>query len=134
MLAGMRDLVGLHHAALTVSDVARSGRWYQDVLGMEEVFSEHSEARRAVVMRLPGVGSVLGIVQHAGAEGAAFDPRRTGLDHLAFTVAERADMDTWAARLAEHGVDHDGPRDIPPGAILNFKDPDGIALSLFWDR
>jgi hypothetical protein len=24
--------------------------------------------------------------------------------------------------------------DIPHGGILNFKDPDGIALSFFWDR
>jgi hypothetical protein len=24
--------------------------------------------------------------------------------------------------------------EIAPGAILNFKDPDGIALALFWDR
>ena len=37
-------------------------------------------------------------------------------------------------RLAARGVDHSGVIDVPPGAILNFKDPDGIGLALFWDR
>ena len=134
MLVRMADLVGLHHAALTVTDVERSARWYHDVLGMEEVFSEEGETRRAVILRIPGTGPVVAVVQHLGAEHPGFDPRRNGLDHLAFTVADRLDMDAWAARLSEHGVDYDGPFDVAPGAILNFKDPDGIALSLFWDR
>ncbi|MDQ3485959.1 MAG: VOC family protein [Actinomycetota bacterium] len=130
----MADLVGLHHAALTVTDVERSARWYQDVLGMEEVFSEDGDSRRAVIMRIPGTGPVFAVVQHTGAGQPGFDPRRNGLDHLAFTVAHRADMEAWAATLSAHGVAYDGPFDVPPGAILNFKDPDGIALSLFWDR
>jgi glyoxylase I family protein len=134
MLVGMFDLSGLHHVALSVTDVERSALWYRDVLGMEEVFSEQSESRRAVVMRFPRTGPVIAVVQHLGADPAGFDPRRTGLDHLAFTVAERADMDAWATRLSEHDVDYDGPHEIPPGSILNLKDPDGIALSLFWDR
>jgi hypothetical protein len=33
-----------------------------------------------------------------------------------------------------HGVGHSEPVDIPPGAILNFKDPDDIALALMWRR
>jgi glyoxylase I family protein len=130
----MADLVGLHHAALSVTDVERSTRWYQDVLGMEEVFSENGETRRAVILRIPGSGAVVAVVEHLGAEQTGFDPRRSGLDHLAFTVADRAGMDAWAARLAEHDVACDGPFDVASGAILNFKDPDGIALSLFWDR
>lgn len=133
MLSRMADLVGLHHAAVSVTDIDRSARWYQEVLGMEVVFSEGGDLRRAIVMRLPGTGTVFGIVQHAGTTGPGFDPRTVGLDHLAFTVATRADMDAWAASLVEQGVDCAGPFDIPTGAILNFKDPDGIALALFWD-
>ncbi|MDP9387976.1 MAG: VOC family protein [Actinomycetota bacterium] len=130
----MADLVGLHHVALTVTDIERSTGWYRDVLGMEEVFAEQSESRGAVIMRFPGTGPVVALVQHLGADRTGFDPRRTGLDHLAFSVAERADLDAWTTRLCEQGVDCDGPHEIPPGSILNVKDPDGIALSLFWDR
>lgn len=134
MLVRMADLVGLHHAALSVTDLDRSVRWYQDVLGMDVAFMEDGDTRRAAVLRLPGTGSVLAIVQHRGSDQTAFSPQRVGLDHLAFTVADRDDLDAWAARLSAHDVACDAPVDVPPGAILNFKDPDGIALALFWDR
>ncbi len=130
----MADLLGLHHVAVTVTNLERSARWYRDVLGMDELFRHGDDARRAVIMRLPGTGAILGIVQHEDADATAHDPRRVGLDHLAFTAATREDLDGWVQRLADLGVDHDGPHDVPPGAIVNLKDPDGIALSLFWDR
>jgi glyoxylase I family protein len=61
-------------------------------------------------------------------------PSRVGLDHLAFSVETREQLDEWAARLSAAGVEHSGVAAIAPGAILNFKDPDGISLALFWDR
>jgi hypothetical protein len=33
-----------------------------------------------------------------------------------------------------HHVAHSGPIEVPPGEILNFKGPGGIAPALFWDR
>jgi glyoxylase I family protein len=71
---------------------------------------------------------------HHVALTASFDPTVTGLDHCAFTVDRREDLDAWVQRLDDHGVAHSGVIDVPPGAILNFKDPDGIALAIFWDR
>lgn len=89
-------------------------------------------------MRFPAGGYSVGLVEHgrAGDDGGvdAFDPRRVGLDHLAFTVATSDELEAWVARLDEHGIDHSGIVEIPPGAILNFKDPDGVSLALFWDR
>ena len=121
--------------SLTVTDCERSTRWYTDVLGFEVVFTEGdaSTERRASVMRFAGGGFSVGLTQH-GVGDDRFDPTRTGLDHAAFTVAERDDLDRWAEALTAAGVDHSGVIDLPPGAILNFKDPDGIALALFWDR
>lgn len=129
----MHDLAAVHHVALTVRDCERSARWYTAVLGFEELFREDGEHRRARILRFAAGGYSVGLVQHLPADGAAFDPRRTGLDHLAFTVASRQELDGWAQRLRDHDVDHAGVVDIPTGAILNFTDPDGIALALFWD-
>jgi glyoxylase I family protein len=36
--------------------------------------------------------------------------------------------------LHELGVDHAGVKDIGSGSILEFRDPDGIALELFAPR
>ena len=124
---------GIHHAALTVTDLDRSVRWYQDVLGLEEVFSETQGERRATILGYPATGPLIALVEHRPA-GSGFEPRNVGLDHLALTVETRPDMDGWAQRLTDGGTEHSGVIDVPTGAILNFKDPDGIALALFWDR
>ena len=129
----MSELGSFHHVALTVTDLDASADWYRGVLGLVELFREDGDARRAVVLGFAGGGTAVGLVTHAGG-GGPFDPVRTGLDHVSFAVATRADLDDWATRLESHGVDHSGAIDVPPGAILNFKDPDGIALALFWDR
>lgn len=101
---------------------------------MDVALSEQSEHRRAAVLRFPGGRSIVGLVQHGPPKADTFDPTVIGLDHLALAVASREDLDAWGARLDEQGVAYSGPIDVPPGAILNFKDPDGIALACFWDR
>jgi glyoxylase I family protein len=130
----MNDLGQFHHVALTVSDLATSAEWYSTVLGMEQSFREESSARRAAVFRFAAGGWSIGLVEHAGATVGRFDPTVTGLDHVAFSVETADDLRDWAARLDTHGVEHSGPIPVPPGEILNFRDPDGIALALFWDR
>lgn len=130
----MKPLDGFHHAALTVSDLQRSADWYSQVLGMVELFREEAPTRRAAVYRFAGGGTSVGLVEHGGSGQGGFDPAVVGLDHLAFSVATQGDMREWAAHLDSQGVAHSGPIEVPPGEILNFKDPDGIALALFWDK
>jgi glyoxylase I family protein len=130
----MRDLAAFHHVALTVADRDASVRWYTEVLGLVELFREEGEARRASVLGFAGGGFSVGLVEHRPVEDGRFDPTRLGLDHVAFSVATRDDLDGWAERLSAAGVEHSGVIDVPPGAILNLKDTDGIAVALFWDK
>ena len=129
----MTRVTGFHHVALTVSDLDVSERWYAHVLDLGVAFREESDDRRAVVMTFPHGAIGVGLVEFATPHDA-FDPRRTGLDHVAFSVETRTELDAWADRLSGAGVDHSGVIDVPPGAILNLRDPDGIALALFWER
>jgi len=134
MLGPMASLERFHHVALTVSDLDRSVEWYRRILGFVELFREEGPERRACVLGFAGGGHSVGLVQHSASDGTPFSPIRTGLDHLAFSVDSLEAMHEWADRLASAGVQHSGVIDIPPGAILNVTDPDGIALALFWDR
>ena len=133
MLAGMTELLGVHHVALTVRDLDVSADWSAAVLGFEELFREADDERRACIMRSPDDSVVVGVVEHRAGDDEAYDPTRLGLDHLAFTVGSRAALAHWSQRLTDAGVTHSGVIDTPRGGILNFKDPDGLALALFWD-
>ena len=129
---GTSRLDGYHHASLTVADLDRSTGWYERVFDLVELFREPGP-RRAVVYRLSGTREMFGLVQHPDGDRSAFRPDRTGLDHLAFSTPSRADIDGWATRLDSLGIHHSGVIEIPTGAILNFRDPDGIQLAIFWE-
>ena len=130
----MSDLVGFHHVAVTIRDLDASAAWYSSVLGFQELFREDGPDRRACVMTFPGGGYGVGLVEYPNVPFEPFDPHRSGLDHVAFTVGSLEELSGWAARLTAAGVDRSEVIEIPSGAILNFKDPDDLALALFWDR
>lgn len=128
---------GINHVILTVSDLERSTEWYCDLFDLTPVSTEENIGPPHVPgMRYRGLfdlstfSYVLGLSQHEGGDPAAFDPRRIGLDHAGFGVAERADLDEWIARLDERGIEHGGIVDSAYATVISFRDPDGIALEL----
>ena len=134
----MNDIVGIHHLGFTVTNVERSARWYVDVLGFEEVGRYQSDAgeRRKIFLRHPGLRMRVGLVEHAAGSGRSFDETQVGLDHLAFAVPSRADLEQWAAKLTSAGVDCAPIAEsftIPGAGVLVFRDPDNIQLELFSD-
>lgn len=131
----MPRLTGTSHVDLTVSDLDRSVAFYQEALSMSQLMRARIEAEKFEVAYLvePQTGMIIGLVQHDEGAVARFDPRVTGLDHLAFAVADPNDLHQWAAHLDARGIAHNGYSDQPPiGAGLNFYDPDGIALEFYW--
>jgi glyoxylase I family protein len=131
-------ITGLHHLGLTVRDVEVSAAWYEDVLGFRRagVFEAPDGTRRKVFLRHDGLHARLGLTQHRPGSPDPFDETRTGLDHLAFAVAARADLDAWAARLAAAAVTCSPvavANSVPGAAVLVFRDPDNIQLELFFD-
>src|SRR5882724_9247294 len=120
---------GIHHFGLTVRDVDTSAAWYEDVLGFRRVgdFEAPDGERRKVFLRHEGLQTRLGLTEHRAGSADPFDERRVGLDHLAFAVDGRGDLDTWAERLRTAGVTHSAvatANSIPGAAVLVFRDPD----------
>ena len=130
---------GFSHVRITVTDIARSKAFYDQVFGWPVAVDRSGSVDEPGVKDSPAdffggtvyqtpEGKLFGL-RPVGATG--FDPDRTGLDHVSFAVASRADLDAAAGMLDERGIAHGGVKDIGVGAILEFRDPDGIALELF---
>lgn len=126
------DFPALTHVAVTVRDLDVSAPWYRTLIGADPVLDEHTDAGfRHVVWQFDN-GTLFGIHQHdRPAEGDRFTEFRTGLDHVAFGCADRAELQTWVDRLDSLGIEHGGIVDAHYGSGVGFRDPDGIALEFF---
>lgn len=127
----MTSFPGISHAAVTVTDLSVSVPWYARLFGSDAVLDEDTGPFRHVVFAIGG-GMLFGL--HAFPDGdwsGGFDPRRPGLDHVAFTCTERSELEGWLTHLDELGIQHGGIVDAHYGSGLAFKDPDGVALEFF---
>lgn len=126
---------GASHVALTVRDMEASAEWYQRVFGWQVlrrlVAGEAGTPR--VLLFDPTSFFAVAVCQPDDGTGDRFDHRRTGLDHLALRVADRAELDRWLAQLADHGVAYSPVRELDLGSFVSFKDPDGIQIELWVD-
>ncbi|MCH9816525.1 MAG: VOC family protein [Actinomycetia bacterium] len=127
----MKSFPGIGHVALTVSDLSVSAPWYGRLFGLEPALDEDVEGFHHTVFMLPA-GQGIGLHQFVSqGTGGSFSEFRAGLDHVAFGVAERAELEEWARHLDELGIEHGGIVDAPYGSGLSFRDPDNIALEFF---
>lgn len=120
---------------LSVRDLRRSARWYRELLGAQESSYLNEEGDLAqVTLFEPMSGVELALVSHVADRDELFDERRLGLDHVEFVVERRVDLDAWARRLDELGVEHSGVKEpeYTANAMLTFRDPDNIQLEFFW--
>jgi glyoxylase I family protein len=124
------------HVRLTVSDIERSRRFYESVFDwpvLLEIPENADEATREQLGFLFGGviydlgGTLIGLRPVAVDR---FHEDRAGLDHIAFRLASLAELESAATHLDEVGVAHEPIKDIGPSYILEFRDPDNIALEL----
>jgi glyoxylase I family protein len=127
----MPTITGGHHVGFTVRDADASAQWYADVLGMQEVLRGDNETVRFRVLAHPESGWVLGVRQYPEHADGRFDEFRTGLDHFAFGVASRSELEAWEQRLNDAGVPFTPIADTPIGSVIVFRDPDNIQLEFF---
>jgi catechol 2,3-dioxygenase-like lactoylglutathione lyase family enzyme len=120
------------HVVLTVRDLSVSVPWYEALLGARPVLDEDTDPDLHHTVYLLGGNTLLSLHQHGTpAPEEGFSEHRVGLDHVAFGVADRAELEKWARRLDELGIRHGEIKDAGYGSGLSFRDPDGIALEFF---
>jgi glyoxylase I family protein len=115
--------LGIHHAAVLVSDTARALAFYRDVLGLPEVSRADlpypgawlgAGAQQIHLMELPNPDPAAGRPEHGGRDR-----------HVALSVCG---LEEIRARLERAGVAYTQSRS--GRAALFVRDPDGNALEL----
>lgn len=124
------------HIRLTVTDLDRSRAFYEQIFGWpvaaEVPADADADTRARLAYLFNGVmyrvgDQILGLRPVANDR---FDEDRVGLDHISFTVDSPAALDAAVELLDERGVPHEAVKDIGEAYILQFRDPDNIALEL----
>jgi catechol 2,3-dioxygenase-like lactoylglutathione lyase family enzyme len=120
----------LEHLDIYVSDLARSGEFWGSFL---EALGYREFAKSATGWSWTNGDSTVFLLQ---AESEYLDPpyhrKRVGLNHLAFAVSEKRQVDALANELRERGVAllYGGPRSGRRTYAVFFEDPDRIKIEV----
>ncbi|HLY82317.1 MAG TPA: VOC family protein [Acidimicrobiales bacterium] len=119
---------GFSHVQLVVSDVPTSAAWYCAVLGLEQFVSGVIPSGPYAGLRHPTAHFVIGM------QTATPDQARrlgaTSIDHLSFSVPDRATLDQMRAELSAGGVDVGDVFEEAVSYNARITDPDGLVLEL----
>ncbi|RBY86486.1 VOC family protein [Blastococcus sp. TF02A-30] len=121
---------GLHHTALISSDVERTVRFYQDVLGfpLTELIENRDYPGSSHFFFDIGNGNLLAFFDFPGLDVGPYAEVLGGLHHMAISV----DPERWeqlVERLTAAGVEHE----VHSGVSVYFRDPDGARIELIAD-
>ena len=121
---------GLHHTALISSDVERTVRFYQDVLGfpLTELIENRDYPGSSHFFFDIGNGNLLAFFDFPGLDLGPYAEVLGGLHHVAISV----DPERWqvlVGRLKDAGVEHE----VHSGVSVYFRDPDGARIELIAD-
>jgi glyoxylase I family protein len=120
------------HISFSARDAEASAQWWARLLDLTEIDRVKGDSWHGILLLHRPSRTIIEFQQHDENRGEAFDPRRTGFDHMGFKVDRRSDLDAWLARFEQLGVTHSPIADREYGGVLTFKDPDGIQFEMFF--
>ena len=121
---------GLHHTALVSSDVERTVRFYQDVLGfpLTELIENRDYPGSSHFFFDIGNSNLLAFFDFPGLDVGPYAEVLGGLHHMAISV-EPGRWHALVDRLSDAGVEHE----VHSGVSVYFRDPDGARIELIAD-
>jgi catechol 2,3-dioxygenase-like lactoylglutathione lyase family enzyme len=121
---------GLHHTALISSDVERTVRFYQDVLGfpLTELIENRDYPGSSHFFFDIGNSNLLAFFDFPGLDVDPYAEVLGGLHHMAISV----DPDRWQ-ELVQRLTDADVEHVLHSGVSVYFRDPDGARIELIAD-
>ncbi len=131
------NTTSIQHVRLTVTDIARSREFYDSVFGwpvLLEVPDDAPTPRRGKSCGSSSVASSTAPATRWSAFGRSPTTRSTRTASASTTwpsaLTSKDELDDAAAHLDDLGIAHEPVKDIGTSYILEFRDPDNIALEL----
>ena len=124
-------LLGIHHAAIIVSNYANSKHFYTQILGLKVIAENYREARQSFKLDLAMPdGSQIELFSFPDSPSRPSYPEACGLRHLAFKVAN---LEQSRTHLMHNGVAVQEMRldEYTGSRFMFFADPDGLPLELY---
>ena len=117
---------GIAHATLTVSDIVRTKKFYEDLFETRLEMDDESS------FSLLKVGIPCWFVQWEKDKNDRFDEKRVGLDHIAFKLETLDELQKVIAKLNKMKVPNVGlERFAGKYPYIAFRDPDNIQTEFF---
>lgn len=113
--------------ALTVRDLDRVSRFYQDIVGLTLIGADARGHRL-------GVGPDVLLELRHDPQARLADRHRAGLFHTAFLLPGRAALADWVIHAANQGAALDGASDHLVSEALYLTDPEGNGIEIYRDR
>jgi glyoxylase I family protein len=124
---------GLSHVVLTVSDMARSRKFYGELLGFN--ITDVPIDNGSMFFFMVGDASIWFLSHEGTPPGDRFSENRVGLDHLSFKATNEAELKAMADKLIAAGVSTKGMETFVTGnKYMAFRDPDNIQLEYWLDQ
>jgi glyoxylase I family protein len=120
------------HISFSTPNKAACVAWFERALEFKPFEDVEGEGWSGVMMMHAPSATVIEFQQHDRNKGEAFDPRRTGLDHIGFKVGSREELENWQRHFQSLDVDCTPIVDREYGSVLTFRDPDMRQFEMFY--
>ena len=125
------NITKLGHIVLNVADVERSTKFYTEVMGFKvsDVYTDEIAPGGMVFFRCNADHHGVAVVGSMPGESPAIE-----LNHVAFEVATLDEVFIAREHLKKHKVkiDFEGRRRAGAQIAVEFRDPDGHRLEIYW--